>query len=76
MKFGEQFNDKELEIIKDLLTAKLDSIADPGLPQLLSKDLAYLKHTLFHGKPEDVITIQTALRKTIEEIILRQANDS
>lgn len=72
MKFGEQFNDNELKIIKELLTDKLDEFADPALPKLLAKDLAYLKQAFFNGDADVVIPIQTALRKVIEEIILRR----
>jgi len=67
-----KFDDKELEVMKTVLTDRLDSLADPSLSELLSKDLAYLKLKFFDEENHDVvIPLQTALRKIIEEIILR-----
>jgi len=72
-----KFNDKELEAIKIVLTDHLDSYADPSLHSVLAKDIAYLSPKHFDGvEPEDIYPFQTALRKVIEEIIMRQVNGS
>ena len=68
------FTDQELNIMKTVLTDKLDDWIEPGVPQLLAKDIAYLRLEKFDSKHVDAaLLIQTALRKIIEEIILRQA---
>ena len=71
------FTDQELNIMKTVLTDRLDDWIEPGVPQLLAKDIAYLKLEKFDPEYADaVLTIQTALRKIIEEIILRQVHDT
>ena len=68
------FTNQELNIIKTVLTDRLDDWIEPGVPQLLDKDIAYLRLEKFDSKHVDAaLLIQTALRKIIEEIILRQA---
>lgn len=72
-----KFTDDELRVMKTILTEKLDSMADPSLPIMLSKDIAYLKIDFFHPhEPNKIFPIQTSLRKVIEEIILRRVHQN
>jgi len=71
-----KFDDRELEALKTVLTDRLDGLADPSLNKMLSKDIAYLKLKFFDEEYHDVvIPVQTALRKIIEEIILRRVQE-
>jgi len=71
------FTDQELNIMKTVLTNRLDDWINPDVPQMLAKDIAYLKLEKFDPEYADVVlVIQTALRKIIEEIILRQVHDT
>ena len=67
-----KLKDSQLIIIKDRLTDYLESICDPSLPRMLSKDIAYLKPSFFDLPEKDVRPVQVVLRKIIEEIILRR----
>ena len=73
-----KLTDEELKSTKIALTNYLESYADPRiLSSVLAKDLAYLKLDFFDTEPEAIYPFQTALRKIIEETIMRQVkNDS
>jgi len=72
------FTDQELNIMKIVLTRRLNDWINSDVPKLLAKDIAYLKLDKFDPiwHIDSVLLIQTALRKIIDEIILRQVDDT
>jgi len=71
------FTDQELNMMKTVLTDRLNDWVDPSVSDKLAKEIAYLRLDKFDPEYADVVLpIQTALRKIIEEIIMRQVHGS